>query len=403
VALFVLQRTPVLFFRQRTADVIGGPVNLAWQEDTLVRLAFLLVEAAVLLVALRVCDIRSVWRQWPLLVFLGFVALSTTWSVEPSLTLMRAVMLIGTTAVGWYLGQRFRVEQLVCVVAVAVALGALLSLVSAAVWPDLARATNGYPGNWSGIYINRNDFGVVMATGLLALPFLPRRLPLPAKVVVLLIGALEAYFVLRSGSRTAFVALVVAAAVFGFVLLFRVIRCWGVSALAGAGGTAAVAGLVSVCVHWNWATLLRWLGRDSGLTRRTTLWDIDRQFIAERPVQGWGFEAIWSHSPAVERATVAFQGPQGGLAHNGYFEILLGAGKVGFGIFLVVLALTLWRVFAFAWEGRGLGALWPLTMTTFVLVVNFSESFFVANEALWALLVAAGVATARARPVGERP
>jgi O-antigen ligase len=117
-------------------------------------------------------------------------------------------------------------------------------------------------------------------------------------------------------------------------------------------------------------------------------------FFGRRPIGGWGFEAIWTHPPAVAEAAAAFQSDPL-QAHNGYLEILLGVGVAGFALFAFFLAVTVARVFRCAWTGHGLDSLWPLALATFILLINVSESFFIANEALWALLVTASVTATR--------
>lgn len=399
VALLVLHRSPVVFFRDQTADIFGGPIAGPWQDDALVRLVFLGVEAAVLMVAIRVCGMRSLRPHWPLLTFLGFVLISTAWSVERASTAPRAVMFVGTAAVGWYLGQRFRLDQQVLIVATAAAVGALASVSALVIWPDLARSTAGVPGRWSGIYVNRNHLGIVMTVGLLALAFALCRLRGVARLGALGLGFLEGYLCWRSGSRTGPVALIAVAGLLGFVALSRKMRRFGLTTRRGAGATALVGAVTWYGLHQNWGTAVGWLGRSTTLTRRTTIWALDRHFIDQRPWKGWGFEAIWANRPTAEQAAAAFQ-TFFGDAHSGYYEIVLGVGKIGFGLFMIFFAVTIWRTFAYAWEGQGLEVLWPLALVSFVAVANFSESFFVSNEALWALFVCAGVTAARSRHVG---
>jgi O-antigen ligase len=392
--LFILGRSPVLFFRQRTDGIFGGGIVFPWQDDAILRTVFFTAEAIVLVVAIRACGLKSLRRQWALLVFLGFIVLSTVWSVQPDITSFRAMGFVGTAAVGWYLGERFEVRQQAFIVAATAAVGALTSLAALSLWPDLARSTNGVANRWSGVYVNRNLLGTVMAFGLLALPFVLRRQRPWIWPATLGIGLLEIHLFRHSGSRTGLLAGVAAVGLVGFVGLIRFTVAQGVTARGGAVATALAGAVGAYVVHHNWGTLMGRLGRDVTLTRRTEMWAIDRHFLAQKPWAGWGFEAIWTHPPAVEQALVAFRSDPL-QAHNGYLEILLGVGTIGFGLFLVFLAVTVWRVFCHAWNQRGLDSLWPLGVATFVLVTNFSESFFIANEALWALLVAAGVTAAR--------
>ena len=125
------------------------------------------------------------------------------------------------------------------------------------------------------------------------------------------------------------------------------------------------------------------------------MWEVDRLFIEQRPWKGWGFEAVWAHPPAIEQAIAIFQTfPYS--SHNGYYEIWLGLGGVGLAVFISFLALAAWSAFSLAWrEEGGLDGLWPLTVLAFAVVINFSESLFVASDTVWAITVMAAVAGAR--------
>lgn len=392
VALYVLSRVPVLFFRLRTAEILGGPVRPYWSEDAIIRGTFLLVELAVIAVAVRVCSLRSLLRQWPLAGFLAIVLVSTAWSVEPDITGPHSLMFVATAAVGWYLGERFRPGQQALVVASVGGVAAVVSVIALFVWPEFAKTSDGYPGIWSGVYINRNILGLAMATGLLSLAFAIGRLRGVALSIATGIGVLEAFLLLQTRSRTGLVALGITVACVAFVSALRALFGRRLTVRQGAMVTLLAGGAGGYWLHSNWGAVLSWLGREATLTSRTTIWAIVRGFIAQRPYWGWGFEAIWSHPPAVEQAAASYGFAH---AHSAYYEVMLGTGKVGFVLFIVALLVTAWRLFAHAWRVPGVEGVWPLALGVFVAVNNLSESFLGSNEAVWALLVCAGVTASR--------
>jgi O-antigen ligase len=396
-ALLVLQRSPVVFFRDRSADLIGGPIIGPWQDDPLIRAVFFLVEVTIAVVAIGALGPPSLRKHWALVAFLAVVVVSTLWSVERDATGPRALMFVGTAIVGWYIGSRFEIGQQIVFVAAASGIGALACLAGLVLWPDLARSTAGVPGRWSGIYVNRNHLGIVMTMGLLALAFLAVRYRGYRLAAVVGLAALEGYLCLRSGSRTGPVALAGVLGVTAFMVIIRWLRRFGVSLRTGAGLTTGTTILTWSVIHHHWATITEWLGRNYTLNRRTSIWALDRLFISQRPWQGWGFEAVWAHRPTAELAVAAFHAPFGD-AHNGYYEILLGVGRAGFVFFLVFLVITAWRTFSLAWDTAWPDGLWPLACFAFVVISNFSESFFVTNEALWGILVAASISAAKPSP-----
>jgi O-antigen ligase len=245
-------------------------------------------------------------------------------------------------------------------------------------------------GVWSGIYVNRNHFALVLSYGALATAILlfggrPRwRLPLLGLLAV------ELVLLWRTGSRTGPVGLAVAIAVAGLV---AAVRPWGVRLLKGWAGALACVGVIVIVggfVQFYWTTIVDVLGRQTRLSGRTTLWEVARWFSRLRPWEGWGFEAVWTQ-PREALQVIANFGGYPYNAHNGYYDLLLGTGRIGLGLMLVFLAVLAWRAFRYAWTRTDVLSLWPLALVAFVVVVNFSESLFVSGEALWALTVAAAV------------
>ncbi|MGH9204085.1 MAG: O-antigen ligase family protein, partial [Vicinamibacterales bacterium] len=291
---------------------------------------------------------------------------------------------------------RYAVKDIVGIVGAAAAIGALVSVVALLAWPDRALATNRVEGLWSGAYVNRNLLGHAMAIGLVTLPFLWTTVPRRRRVFLIVIGVLQMFLLLRSGSRTPWVALGAAAAVGVPLLLVRKATTRALNPSAGAFAVGLVTGYLALIVQWNWSVIVDWLDRSTRLSGRTLMWSVVRYYMRMQPWRGWGFEAIWAHPPTIAVAQTAY-GKFPYSSHSGYLEVLVSTGWIGFGLFMAFVAMALWRTFRFAWEGRNGASLWPLVFIVFALVTNVSESLFVSAEATWAITVAAAVAAARAR------
>lgn len=397
-ALFVFGRSNVLFFRQRLAGLFGGRAGALWQEDVALQSVFAVASVVVLAVAVRRASPSALLRQPILLAFTAMAWLSIMWSIEPQTTVRRALLFAGTVVVGWYVGDRFSFAgQLRIVVGVAM-LAVVGSAIALVFWTDPATTTNGNPGQWSGIYVNRNLLGSVLSSGLLAMVFvLPsssRRWPLYA------VGAIFAALLVLTGSRTGPVALGGALAVAFCVWLFRRQTSRRLSAAAGAYITFASLGTIGLIVHWYWIEILQWLGRDPSLTKRRWIWEVDRWFAGHQPWTGWGFEALWTNPKAIDQAYGA-TGKYPYTAHNGYYEVQIGLGRIGLVLFVAFLAFAAWQAFRYAWRRTDVTSVWPLTFIVFAVIMNFSESFFLASEGITALTVACAVGvTERSRREG---
>ncbi|MEX0874264.1 MAG: O-antigen ligase family protein [Actinomycetota bacterium] len=392
VALFALGRTPVLFLRERMADLFGGTAGRLWPDDAVMRGTFVAVEVAVLLVAMRRSRPSTLLRQPLLLAFLGVAWASLAWSERPSVTVWRVSLFVGVAIVGWYIGHRFTLRQQVQVVAGVGAVAVATTLIALVAWPELARTSAGVEGQWSGMYVNRQLLGPVLCLGLIAAALLLTFAPHWMKFGVLVVAAVGVFILYKAGNRTGPVALVVAAAIAGGIL---VVRRPARTILTVPGGAVLSIGMVTIgggLVSWHWTTILNGLGRRADLTSRTEMWAVDRHFLSMRPITGWGFETIWANPITIQHARAAFGGRFPYSSHSGYYEILLGVGYLGFAIFVAFLVFALWRSFLLAWRSDDVVSIWPLAMITFSIVANLSESFFASGQAIWALTVAAAVA-----------
>jgi O-antigen ligase len=400
IALLVLTRSPVLFYRERVGELFGaGRAFYIWQDDAIVRSIIATVLFSMYVLAARRCRPRSLLRHPFLIAFVAMAFASVSWSIEPTVSMWRVMLFTGTAVAGWYLGERYTARELVGIVGATAAIGALLSILAIGVWPEKARSTNRVAGLWSGVYVNRNLLALAMATGLLSLPFLWTALPKRRRPFLILVGGLELFLLVMSGSRTPLIALGAAGAVGLSLVIVRKATTRALKPFGGAFAVGIVAGYVGLVVQWNWETIVRSLGRRLDLTRRTLMWAIDRYYSDMHPWKGWGFEAIWAHPPTIGVAQEVF-GRFPYSSHSGYYEVLLSTGRIGLFLFVGFLAMAAWRAFRFAWDGFDAASIWPLVFLVFVAVSNVSESLFVSSEASWALTVAAAVAATNA--VGRR-
>jgi O-antigen ligase len=388
-ALFVLGRSNVLFIRQRLSALIGTRAGPMWQDDIVLQLTFAIVQAVVLVIAIRRARPSALLRQPVLLAFVAMAWLSVMWSVEPDVSVRRVLLFAGTVAVGWFVGDRFAPKDQIRIVIAVSALAVVGTLIGLTFWNELATSTNGVSDQWSGIYVNRNLLAAVLSGGLLAIFFLPknraRRWPMRALGVVL--------FFLLAGtqSRTGTIAIMCAGGVAFAVWLLRRYTADRLSATRGAYITFASLATVGLAVNWYWVEILSWFGRDPSLTKRTWIWEVDRWLVDRHPWTGWGFEAIWTHPRAVEQSFDA-TGRYPYSAHSGYFDLMLSLGRIGVVLFVAFLVVAAWRAFIYAWRRADVTSLWPLTFIVFAAVMNFSESLFVSSEALTALTIACAVA-----------
>ena len=329
----------------------------------------------------------------------GLAFASAQWSIAPDVTTRRAIALAFTTLFGFYLAARFSWRGFVEMVAAALFVAALGSLIAAVFFPAFGVDHNIHPGAWQGLYDEKNTLGAVMARGALAAAcaaiMAPRRRLLWVGAALLCAG-----LVIASTSTTALLTLMLMAAMLPVIMAVRT---------GGAMGVAAVWMTLTGAAALITATLLLpdlvfgVFGKDSTLTGRTDIWELVTLSIRERPVFGYGFGAFWSdphYGPsAVIRDVLEWPVPN---AHNGWLETLLAFGYLGLALFLVHLAAAL--AAALVRLPSQPDGYWSLPFLSIFLVTSLSESSIIQqNSMTWVLYVATAAKLLQTRVFQEPP
>lgn len=325
----------------------------------------------------------------PLLALLLFVAgASFFWSVAPADTAQRIVALALTTLFGVALGARWRWSELVEIIAIAFAVMTVMSLVLGAAFPSMGRMTEIFPGAWRGLWAEKNTFGALMAIAALnfaaAALFHPRRRYFwwaMAALAILLLGL--------STSRTAIVAVVFGAAAFGLTLLIRrgpltaVVAIW----VAGAG-LVGLAVLVTIFPD----VLFAALGKDATLTGRTEIWAEIWRLIKQKPLLGYGYDAVWPNKdlwgplPWVTRHL----GFTPSHAHNSWLEQWLALGEVGLAVWAMLYVSTMGKAVRAVFTDKGALLAFPFMMVYSLMSLTESVTLTY-NDIHWVLFVAYAV------------
>jgi O-antigen ligase len=122
------------------------------------------------------------------------------------------------------------------------------------------------------------------------------------------------------------------------------------------------------------------LGRGSGMSGRTDLWEICLKFQSD-PILGAGFEGFWFPE---KRAQIAafYHGWRPGGAHNSYLDLYLELGLIGLSILIGLLIATFWKIRRdlfgdFEWGRYRLGLL------AAVVLRGWTETCFTPGSAIW--------------------
>ena len=173
----------------------------------------------------------------------------------------------------------------------------------------------------------------------------------------------------------------------GAVLRRAVTSCAG---SVDADRLAAVVGGVALAVAAvGWATRRSWLdnlGRRADLTGRLDLWNVALDWAWRRPLHGYGYMARVARSrrswPRSRRPGARCSDS----AHNSFVDMFLGAGLIGLALASGSSPSCTGGRCPTRCAAVGVATLFPVALLVFVVVENLTETLFVGNQLIVALL-----------------
>jgi exopolysaccharide production protein ExoQ len=141
---------------------------------------------------------------------------------------------------------------------------------------------------------------------------------------------------------------------------------------------------------------------DSTLTGRTYIWEWINYIISQRSWFGWGFHSYWGvpNSPHLQAPGFVKDMVS---SHSGYLELRLGTGAIGYWIFVVFIYASLHYLEPV--RRKDPTSAWVLlSLTMYVILLDFIESLWLQTNSLWILYliaVAEAVRAARSKDEGD--
>jgi len=377
----------------------GAFLNLSTErigdESGLAGMQFLWTLVYIVIIFLQVRHGRETWRlirnEFWLIALLGLVLSSVYWSDDPTVTLRRAIALIGTTLFGFYLGQRYTLREQLRLLAVVFLISAVMSILFQLLGLGTA-VDEGVPG-WIGIYVQKNQLGEYMAMATLVFLIIYRS-DSAYRSLAVTGTVLSGFLLLFSRSMTAVVVL-------GLVLfvLFPIRRI-----LTGSYRRILLAAaiIVPVCCWgavWAFRNIDRVtgvIGKDPTLSGRLPLWVLSAFMALQRPWLGYGYNAFWRGKEGASAAiwrVLKWNPPH---SHDGFLELWLGIGLFGCCLFLVGFLFYVRRAVLLIRRSELLHSAWPFVFLAWLFVSNLTEANLMSrNNLFWIQYVAVGVTSAR--------
>jgi O-antigen ligase len=403
---------PLLVLLQAGGDVRG----LLWvvlgqgesPQDTLNTALWLMLYAVscFLLLARHGRD----WFTWmlrhrlSLCLVLAIASLSFLWSINPGLSVQRAIHLVGTSLAAICIGYLYSAQSLSRSLAVILAVTLLTAPLTVAILPDIGIEDYQGGGVWRGLQTNKNALGFVSAVGLLF--FLVFGISAVSKVTKLLFGLLFVLALLclyMSHSATSLAALVLSVFVttpvvqsFRFQIDLKAIALLMI-------GTALLAVAVAAAVGFG-GSLNDWTGllaRSADFTGRGYIWEPTWQLIRDNPWLGLGYGALWFPRADAEW----FQQQLLGLswtafsAHNGLLQVASEIGLIASALAIYFVLSTVVRTFLLLRARSTPFLIFAFAYECLYVISNFFEAnMFVDRTLSWVLFLALPIAAERAGP-----
>jgi exopolysaccharide production protein ExoQ len=315
--------------------------------------------------------------------YLVLAFLSMFWALAPDISLRRAfqqfLIIFIFTGVTIFVRDKVRILNAVFLVfAITILLNTLL-------FPVIPAGPLGY----AGIHAQKNQLGAIAA---LCLIFSFSYLLSPSasyKIFTAGIGLLSAGLLVVSQSKTSLgLAIICPILAAGILVLSRMFRTSFMVAMAVIAAIGVLVFFVIVEVlQLSTEDISLLLFNDTTFTGRTYIWNYVLNFFDLKPWLGWGYQSFWAIG--TDAPNLKAENFISGLnqSHNGYMDILLETGAIGFIVVLGFL-LSLCHAIDHSWRKRADVAILLLSLTLFCSFHNLLESSLTRGFAVpWIILL----------------
>jgi exopolysaccharide production protein ExoQ len=304
------------------------------------------------------------------LILLTVVLFSISWSVDVGSSLVYLRGLIRIYLVAIYLAMRYTLREQMRLVAWTLGIATVLSIIVPLTIPGFGIHTAPeLKGMWTGIYGHKNQLGYMMAWSAGIFLHLGLSANRYRWLMWVLLG-ISVQLIILSRSTTSLMILCTMGCLLPIYNFVKKTNYKLQTILITFALMIVISG--AIFVVGNAETIVGASGKDMTFNGRTDLWEYVNIAIGERPWFGYGYYAFWTSGFAVKvRAIYSWASN----AHNGFLELLLDLGWVGFSCFVVGLVrffvMAINRIVTVAKRAEDY---WPMQMLVIILILNFSEA-----------------------------
>ncbi len=322
--------------------------------------------------------------------FLCLSILSPLWSDTPSYTFRQSLVMVGLSIFSAHIASRYTWKELVILIRSSTTLISVLSAFYALAIPSIGDHSKG----WKGIMSHPNRLGIMLSLNVSLWLFQVIHNP-KQRSIGLIFAGLSLFVRQNTNSATSLVLIIL---LLGLVGCLRILKSLSFHQAFVGVVLFMVLGIgLMLIVLENWFNILDALDKDPTLTGRTEFWPqvIDRIF-EKRPVLGFGTRSFWQGWRGLDNPAHGISTPKGFKpphAHNGFLEIALDFGLVGFVIFLLAFFRTVASGVLYMGINPDSESMLPLVILTWMVIPNITVSELFYPSHVWVYYVIITVRT----------
>lgn len=316
-----------------------------------------------------------------MLLLLVWVMMSSIWSANSQITILRGFVICLGTLYGMLLYIRYGFDDILKVMGVSFGIILISSLLAVMLFPNWSIMEYPHQGAWKGILFHKNALGRYSALSFVVFWSLYRRYLSKQWLFFVLISLLA---IVGSKSATSLILVVCIFFMLKFLEFFGT-RTASSRLILGANIIAVMymlfvfVWLKNEYLHHFVENFLKVLGKDPTLTGRLVIWRLLINMGVDKIWTGYGFGAFWQGYQGPSAVIWQLAGPWPN-AHNGYLEILLSIGIFGFIMSIVLLfELLYWGMRMYYRNPLCYKNLFLCGCGIYFVLSNLSGSFFLSS------------------------
>lgn len=320
--------------------------------------------------------------------FLGLLLslslLSCIWSETPGYTLRQSLIIIGLSIFSAHIANRYSWKKLVVLIRYSTTFLSIASAFYALAMPAIGVE----PKGWKGVMSHPNRLGILLSLNITLWLFHAIHHP-KQRWFALSFAFFSLYVRQNTNSATSLVLILI---LLILVACLRLLKSLSFQQAFVGVVLFMVLGIgVMLIVLENWFNILNALDKDPTLTGRTEFWpQIIERIIEKRPILGYGTQGFWQAWRGIENPANGISTPKGFKpphAHNGFLEIALDLGVIGFVIFLFAFLRTVATAVLYMGINPSAESLLPLVFLTWMVIPNITVSELFYPTHVWVYYV----------------